>query len=149
MRRQILLDDKADTFSFRLSAKPDLVNFDGDKALVATVTDDKTLDELAFQYFHAPLYLDRLEAITTAASSQNDHNGQNEMAAQQILLAALKDKFYGLRITAIDGLDIKNPSVRTMAVPMLTDMARSDPSNLVRAAARRCLNKLNTGKNAQ
>jgi aminopeptidase N len=149
MRRQILLDDKADTFSFRLSAKPDLVNFDGDKALVATVTDDKTLDELAFQYFHAPLYLDRLEAITTAASSQNDHNGQNEMAAQQILLAALKDKFYGLRITAIDGLDIKNPSVRTMAVPMLTDMARSDPSNLVRAAAIRCLNKLNTGKNAQ
>lgn len=98
-RYNIRMSDKSDSFSFPAPAKPDLVNVDADKVLVASITDHKSLDEYLFQYFHAPLYLDRSQAIDAASEDPSDPR------AQKILTAALKDKYYGLRIAARQVLD--------------------------------------------
>ena len=71
-RHQIWMNDKADTISFNVTTKPDLVNVDGDKVLLAQQTNHKSLSECVFQYFHAPLYLDRFEAIDSAVANQGD-----------------------------------------------------------------------------
>jgi aminopeptidase N len=135
-RYQVWIKDRSDTLTFPVASRPDLVDFDGDKVLLAKMTDNKSLDELAFQYFNAPLYLDRLEAINAAAANQSDKH------AQQILTAALRDKYYGLRITAIHTLDMKNADILAAATPVLQDLAQSDTNTLARAAAISALGNL-------
>lgn len=146
-RYLVWMNDKADTFSFRSPSRPDLVNVDGDKVLVAAITDHKSMDEYVFQYFHARLYLDRLQAIAAAETRPSDP------ASQRILLAALKDPYYGLRITAIHALEIhdsavlreafvpreasvlREAAVLPAAAPLLAGLARADPNTLARSAA--------------
>jgi aminopeptidase N len=109
---------------------------DADKVLLCQKSEDKPLDEYLFQYFHAPLYMDRYEAIEAAAKNQDNQT------AQKILIAALKDKFSGLRLKAIAVLnsnkeDIRNlnAGLRTAAISQLTALAATDSNTLVRAAA--------------
>ena len=128
-RYKIWMNDKADTLNFQSATKPDLVNVDADKTLLAKKSDDKTLDEFAFQYFNAPLFMDRFEAITFATSHQSDKAGQ------KVMIAALKDKYYGLRIAAIRGLSMNNDDIRNAALPVLVSLAKNDENTLVRAAA--------------
>ena len=64
-----------------------------------------------------------------AAASQADPG------AQKVLIAALKDKYYGLRIKAIRSLDMKNDNIRSAALPVLTTLAQTDDNTLARAAA--------------
>ncbi|RYY34366.1 MAG: M1 family peptidase [Sphingobacteriaceae bacterium] len=135
-RHKVWLSTKADTLSFKVASKPDLVNVDGDKVLPAAKTDKKSLDEYVFQYANAPLYLDRLEAINAAAAAQGDKN------AQKIIISALKDKYYGLRIEAIEALNMSSDEVRNQAQPVLMQIARNDENTLVRAAAIKVLGKL-------
>jgi len=135
-RRQVWVNGKADTLTFKMDAKPDLVNFDGDKILLLKKTDNKTLDEFAFQQVNAGLYLDRLEAIDAAQSKQADP------IAQKILLTALKDPYYGLRIKAIKALRLNNKAVHDAALPALVEIAKTDKNTLARAAAINVLAKL-------
>jgi aminopeptidase N len=135
-RHKVWMKAKADTFSFASAVMPDLVNVDADKILLAQKTDSKALDAYLFQYSKAPLYADRSEAITFAAASQNDPR------AQKIMVSALNDKYFRLRILAINSLDLNNPAVVKQATPVLVMLARNDQSTLARAAALNALAKL-------
>lgn len=128
-RHQIVMNAKSDTLTYKLAAKPDLVNVDGDKITLAQKTDHKTLEEFLFQYKNAPLYMDRYEAIGAAAAKQSDP------AAQQILLAALKDKYYGLRLKTLTAIDLSYKALNTAAFPIILDLAKTDVNNLSKAAA--------------
>ncbi len=140
-RHKVWMNDKADTLVFPVASQPDLVNVDGDKALLCAKTDNKTMDEFAFQYFNAPLYLDRYEAITAALAHQSDK------AAQKVLIAALKDKYYGLRIRTIRGLHMSDDAIRNAAQPILEQLAQTDDNTLARAAAISALGKLKAAGN--
>jgi aminopeptidase N len=136
-RHQVWLRGKVDTLSFKLDYKPDLVNVDAEKILVAAKTDNKTLKEFAFQYLNAPLYLDRFEAIGAASTQQSDPD------ARSILNAALKDKYYGIRMKAITTLDLKNDTIRKLVLPALVEIAAKERNNLARAEAIKKLEMLN------
>jgi len=129
-RHAVWMRGKTDTLSFKLSSKPDLVNVDADKVLLARKTDNKSVTEYVFQYFNASLYVDRLEAIEASAEKQ-----QQDAGARKVMLAALKDNYYGLRIMAINALDLTNETVKAAALPILAELAKNDPKTLVRAAA--------------
>ncbi|MGZ3756418.1 MAG: M1 family aminopeptidase [Mucilaginibacter sp.] len=135
-RHKVWMRDKADTLTFHADTKPDLVNVDGDKILLAEKKDSKTLNEYVFQYFNAPLYLDRFEAITAATATQSD------AGAQKVLIAALKDKYYGLRIKAIRALDMTKDDIRNAAQPILVSLAQTDDNTLVKATAITALGRL-------
>ncbi len=135
-RHKVWMRDKADTLTFHAETKPELVNVDGDKILLADKKDSKTLNEYIFQYFNAPLYLDRFEAITAAAATQSDKG------AQKVLIAALNDKYYGLRIKAIRAINMDNDAVRNAAQPVLVSLVQKDDNTLVRASAIAVLAKL-------
>lgn len=140
-RHKVWMNDKADTLTFNVASKPDLVNIDGDRVLLAERNDTKTVDEYVFQYFNAPLYLDRFDAIDNAVAHQDN------AGARKVVLAALKDKYYGLRIKAIRGLKMDNDDVRNAAQPILTSLAQTDENTLVRAAAISVLGKLKAAGN--
>jgi len=128
-RRQIWMDDKSDTLTFKLTAQPDLVNVDAEKIILTQKTDHKSMEEYLFQYNHAPLYMDRLEAIDAATAKQTD------ASAQKILTSALQDKYYGLRLKTINAIDPANTAFAEGLLPTLLKLAKTDDNNLVKAAA--------------
>lgn len=137
-RHQVWVENKSDSFSFKCEEKPDLINFDGDKVLLCTKKENKTLDEYINQYKYAGNYLDRREAIDFAAKNQTDEK------AIGLLNAALKDKYFKLRQYVIQKIDLKKKDVATQVEPILADIAKKDEKTVVRADA---IAKLSTYKN--
>ncbi|WP_419801391.1 M1 family aminopeptidase [Mucilaginibacter sp.] len=135
-RHQVWMKGKSDTLTFKLPVKPNLVNVDGDKVIIAKKTDNKTTEEFAFQYFNAPLYIDRLEAILALTGKQNDAD------ARKVMLAALKDKYYGLRTLAIRNISLSDAATKQSALPILTNIAQNDHNNTVKATAIVALGRL-------
>jgi len=140
-RHKVWMRDIADTLTFTVSQKPDLVNVDGDKVLLAQKTDAKLLDEYVFQYFNAPLFLDRYEAIEAAEKKQEDKG------AQKVMIAALHDKYYRLQIKAIKALNMNIDAIHNAALPILTSLAQTDVNTLVRAEAITQLGTLKAASN--
>lgn len=91
------LKNRIDTFNFTVSQKPLLVNFDAQKRLLAEKRDEKPLEQFVYQYYNAPKYLDRREAIEECGKSTND-------IAYRLLLDALNDKCSYLREITIKNL---------------------------------------------
>lgn len=129
-RYNVMFEHKVDSFVFNTVTKPDLINVDGDKILLCEKNDHKTLDNYIFQYKNAGLYLDRREAIDFAAKTQGD-----DKKALDFMITALKDKYFGLRIFALQRVNFLNDSVKKTIEPVILSMAKSDPKSLVRAGA--------------
>jgi aminopeptidase N len=93
-RHTITLSKATDTLRFH-TMQPDLVNVDADKVLVAQKTDHHSAEEFAFMYAHTPLYLDRYEALDYFC------NHPQSPLAKTIIGLALKDRYFGLRVKAV------------------------------------------------
>jgi aminopeptidase N len=62
-RHNVWMTNRTDTFSIPVSGKPDLINVDGDKILLAEKTDNKTEANYIAQWKNAKNFLDRREAL--------------------------------------------------------------------------------------
>jgi aminopeptidase N len=129
-RYNVWLENKADTFAFPADSRPDLINVDGDKILLCTKTDNKTIDNFLFQYKNAGLYLDRREAIDFAVKHQKD-----DPKAFELLKNAINDRYERLRLYAIQGLNINDDSIKKCVEPILENLAEKNPSPQMKAVA--------------
>lgn len=120
-------ENAADTFSFSVASKPDLINVDADKVLLAEKKDTKSLPEWIHQYTYAGKYLDRRDAIDFAAKNTSDP------AAYDLLVKALGDPFYNIRIRAILGLG--NAKSDAATISKIETIAKSDKHAVVRSIA--------------
>ncbi len=136
-RHQVMMNDAVDTFTFSYSTKPDFVNVDADKVLLAKKTDHRDLSTYVFQFAHAPQYLDRREAIEACLKQQTSNAD-----ARKVVAAALKDKFGGLRRLTVAGLKLDDAAVKEATIGTLTAMAKNDGDALVRTAVLQQLGKL-------
>ncbi|MBO9198625.1 MULTISPECIES: M1 family metallopeptidase [Niastella] len=139
VRHNVWIKEKETTFSFPYDKRPDLVNVDGQKTLLAEKKDNKTLENFIHQYKYAGTYLDRREAIDFASKTQDNPK------ALELMMLALKDKYFGLRSFTIGKLDLKNETVKKQAEPILAEMAQKDPKSTVRASALGALAQYNNG----
>lgn len=128
-RHNVWVKNQLDTFAFASVTKPDLVNFDSDKILIAERTENKTLDNYIHQYKYAGNYVDRREAIDAAAKIQE------QSRAVELLTMALNDKYAGLRQYAISKLDLNKEGIKAYAEPILATLAQKDEKRTVKAAA--------------
>lgn len=129
MRYKVWVKNRIDTFTFAAQTKPGLINFDSDKILLAQKTENKTMEDYLFQYKHARNYMDRREAVEVAARKQE------EAKAVEIMLAALEDRYSGLRSYAVSRLDLRKEAVKTIVEPTLYQMGQNEKSRAVKAAA--------------
>src|SRR5690606_16386957 len=130
---QVWVENRIDSFTFNYTKRPDLVNVDADKILLAEKQDNKTLENFIHQYKYAGNYVDRREAIEFAAEHQD------EAAARDLMKLALNDPYYELRMQAINSLDMKNEEVMKMVESQLATLAKNDKYSVVRASAIRRL----------
>ena len=134
-RYQVWANSKADTFSFAAPTRPDLINVDGDKVILADKRDNKSFAEFIHQYNYAGKYLDRREAVDYASKKLSDP------AAYQLHLKALSDPYDRIRAKAIQGLNLAK--LDDAAYSKLELIAKNDSHRLVRADAIDLLSKSN------
>ena len=128
-RKRVWVKNETEDFSFNVAKKPDLVNVDAEKSLICMKDEKKSVPEWAFQYRNCPLYVDRHEALKELSTF-----GTVPEAAD-VLVAALNDKFWDIRETAIGYIE-KLPSDYKKAVKeKLTALAKNDEKSSVRSAA--------------
>ncbi|MBK5285564.1 MAG: M1 family metallopeptidase [Bacteroidia bacterium] len=132
-----IVDEEAkQEFTFSVLAKPDLVNVDAEKMLVCSKKDNKPLSELIYQYYHAPLYLDRYEALQKAGSSY-----ASDSEAAKMTMDALKDKYWNIRILAIKNIAPLAKKKKEQSKAELIRLATKDEKSAVRSAAIEALEK--------
>src|ERR1019366_5993206 len=134
-RYNVWMNDAADTFSFAVNSKPDLINVDGDKMLLCEKNDHKPLQDFIYQYNHAGLYVDRREAIEFAAKKETDPS------ALGFLEKSLSDKSCRIRSTILEQLNMDNDTVRRSVESYLVNLAKNDSRKTVRAQAIQMLGK--------
>jgi aminopeptidase N len=138
-RYNIWVENRADTFYFPSNTKPELVNFDADKVILANKNDSlKTLDEYIYQYDHATNYVDRIQALNFANSRFS------EAKAFQLYTRALKDPYYKIRSAALSRF--ANGTTTPQVISQIESIAVNDQNRLVRAAAIEVLGKQKNNK---
>lgn len=121
---------KADqTFSFLAADRPSLVKFDSEAQLLAQLDEERTSEELVFQFYHARNYLQRYEPLELL------HNKATDVGVGGMYRNALQDNFYAIRRTALDHLRGYRGSAPTAVRSEIQHFATADPSSVVRAQA--------------
>ena len=138
-RKQILLESQNQSFYFKYDNAPSLVNVDAEKILVGEITENKSLEQCIYQYMHAPLFLDRFDAIEII---KNHHENQEAKAA---MFSALNDKSELLRKSAIDFVSDLNDEEKKISYNKIAGLALNDEKSSVRAAAIRSLSSTYSG----
>ncbi|WP_153797295.1 M1 family metallopeptidase [Foetidibacter luteolus] len=126
-RYNVWVTNKLDSFSFSTPTKPDLINVDADKILLAFKDDHKSLDEYVYQYNHAGNYVDRREALEYCL----EHFDKEK--ARLLVLQALDDKYYDIRGIALKNLDHKKTD--STFIDKIEMIARADGYKPNRAIA--------------
>lgn len=128
-RKRITIEKASQDFTFTFDAKPDLVNFDAEKMLLCTKFDNKDMAEYLYAYDHAPLYLDRYEAVEAVAMYQDINDDYRHLIEK-----ALDDKHWAIRVAAVDTLLIDGQTAQSVKDKIMW-MAENDPRSYVRSAA--------------
>ncbi len=133
-RYTVWAENKADTFSFPASAKPELINVDADHYILAEKKDDKKLSEYVFQFSNGGKYLDRRYALEFAAKNISDP------AAFNLVIKGLSDPYFRIRTRAI--LSLGTAKLDAATVEKLESIAKTDDHTLTRSTAIDALAKL-------
>lgn len=113
-RKSIRVNQRQQTFTFPVEEQPNLMVFDAENVLLAQRSDNRTEEEMIFQYRNAPGFLDRYTALEGLTESNTD-------AAKTVLKEALNDNFWLMRALALSTLDIEGDkevlnNVKSLAV---------------------------------
>jgi aminopeptidase N len=123
-RYNVWIENKTDTFTFSVTAKPTNINVDADKILLVDKTDKKSPENWIEQWKYAANYLDRKEAL--------DAFSRNKMKQ---VAEGLNDKFDGLRLYTLELLEAKDEMITSEVLPKIENLAQNDPSKKVKAKA--------------
>lgn len=113
-----------DTFYFKAPSKPELINVDADKILLAEKTDNKSEENFIAQFKYAKNYLDRREAIDFFAKKT-----MPEVAK------GLTDKFAGIRQYTIQRIAATPYKTDKVVLSTIEDIAKNDKDKKTKAAA--------------
>ena len=92
IRESVMMTKRKQTFAFKVSEKPVLVNVDADGVLLCEKVDNKKESAYLFQFYNGTKLQDRFEAIE--ALKENDNTSVKKLMAD-----ALNDPFWGYQKT--------------------------------------------------
>ncbi len=129
-RQLVWIDEASQTFTFNVASKPNLVNFDGERQLLAKINYEKTKEEYLFQAANAPLWGDRDEALNYFSKKLNDKE-----IYEAVKKIAQSDKWKGLRMDAVSYLGDNAKGTEEDLKALLLNSAANDANTKVRAEA--------------
>lgn len=123
-RKTVWVENQSDSFSFAYTTKPELINVDADKILLAEKTDEKTEANFIAQWKNAKNYLDRREALDFFAKKNMPE-----------IAKGLNDKFAGLRRYTIQKLGTTPYKTDAVVLESIENIAKNDRDKRTKAAA--------------
>ncbi len=129
-RHAIVITQKTQQFFLPCASKPDLVNFDAEKSLLCQKKENKSPEEMEFQFYKTPLYADMQEALMYFADNPK------EPKRRKVMLDALSNPWEDLRELSITLLSNEDEfSWLKDHASKFKIMAQSDPDANVRESA--------------
>ena len=123
IRKDVVMKERKQVFSFKVPQKPKLVIVDADNVLLMEKEEIKSEEEYVFQFYNAPNFLDQFEAISLMANTKNT-------TTNQLFEAALKNDFWLIRVQALELVEANSNNENT-----ILDLAKNDSRSDVRAMA--------------
>jgi aminopeptidase N len=127
----MLIDSLNQKHSFSYSGELKSIVFDDQKMLLAKIREEKSADQFLFQYYNTTRYKARKEGLMFGTQGALVKTSKG----QQLILDALNDKFWDIRLVAIEkAVKLKDENVGK-ANKLIRDLAMNDPNSTVRASA--------------
>jgi len=104
--------------------------------LLCEKTDNKTKANYVFQFSHAPLYLDRFEALNKTGSDYEANSPSGKMMEE-----GLHDPYWNIRVQALKNIGPQLKANKEKMKPIIIELAEKDSSSAVRTQAIKTLGK--------
>lgn len=123
-RYKITLKNAMDTFYFKVNEKPELINVDADKILLAEKTDNKSEANYIAQWKYARNYLDRKEALSFFAEKKMPE-----------IAKGLYDRYAPLRNYTIRKIEATPYKSDAVVLEQIATMAQKENDKITKASA--------------
>ncbi len=133
--KNINLEKQVQTFQLKTDEKPEFIDFDNDNSLLCKFTENKTKDEYLAQLSRAPLFDDKIAAL----SGLQKYSENKEV--QRAFIEFSRNGFWYYRYLACDYFSTKKSAdISKEIIERLTDMSREDENPAVKNRAAEKLN---------
>lgn len=131
---KVKLDQRIQTFELPVNGKLKNIIYDNQQMLLARITEEKPTEFYVHQYRNGEMYKARLEGLMKGT--------ENEKLHQPIILEALDDAFWNIRIEACNRVSMLTENNRERGIVKLKKMVNADPNSAVRKTALKKLTQL-------
>ena len=135
LSQEVWIENRNHEFSFNSSKKPQTVLFDGEQQLLALVRHKKTKEEYQKQYELSDKYFAKFRAISYLSLPFKNEDNPMDMETFKIMLAATKDKAWGIRDMALQELEGYEGEGNDKLFLRLKEIALTEEKTIVRAQA--------------
>ncbi len=135
-RKSIVIEKAKEIFEWKFDKQPDLINMDAERMLLCEKKDYKSKENYVFQFYHAPLYLDRYEALNKTGSDYEENSPSATMMED-----GLYDRYDNIRVQALKNIGTQLKANKERMRPVIMDLAANDSSSAVRMQAIKALGK--------
>lgn len=125
---KVVVDQLKQSFELPYSGTLKSVVFDNQQMLLAKIREEKPTDQYIFQYYNAQRYKARKEGLLNGSKSK-------EQKGQQLILDALNDPFWSIRLIAIEKAVRLNEENKGKGLALIKDLAMNDANSQVRSSA--------------
>ena len=125
---KVVVDALTNSFELPYAGTLKCVIFDYQQMVLAKVREEKPTDQYIFQYYNGERYHARKEGLMLGTKNK-------EQQGQQLILDALNDAFWNIRLLAIEKASKLTLENRTKGLAVVKELAMMDPNSAVRAAA--------------
>ena len=125
----VVINRARQTFEFAATERPDLVDFDAEKQLLAVIDFKKSRQELVFQYYNCDKYLAKYESIIGLEDQLAD------TTVRKLMMNAMSDPFWRIRQLAVANFSEYDGQGFNDVERILQSKARVDEKSAVRAEA--------------
>ena len=126
----VVMDERNEIFKFPVQGTLKSVVFDYQHMLLANIVEEKPNEQFIQQFYLGKRYADRRDALLYGIPEEN-----LSLEAQQLILDALKDPFWGIRNMAIERAKLLEGEYKALATQKIKELALSDSKSAVRATA--------------
>ncbi len=125
---KVVVDKLDQSFVLPYSGTLNNVIFDNEQMLLAKISETKPSEQYIFQFYNGQRYRARKEGLLLGSKSK-DQKGQ------QLILDALNDPFWNIRLLAIEKAAKLNVDNKDKGIALIKDLALNDSKSQVRSAA--------------
>lgn len=144
-RHQVTIENRVDTFHFPSATKPNLVNFDAEKILLAEVDFSQMPEKWIYQFRNAPHYLDRYRAIDGVKRNLDTLAADQ---AAEFFREVMNAEFMGIRkhgFTLLEDMEAEYGNIGQFR-NLVINKALNDPASDVRNKAFQSLSLFQGGE---